>query len=386
MTIESLLRQLPRPPRETELFRIYHGSYSTDGERRTGYRGSRCSSLVDAYDEALHRAFAVLRKKVFLKTEPPIPVEVAVFHLPDVTFGLRNLPTTVRGRPASRILLSNRSHETSVQARLDRAATEAAHEVCHVFQQACEVSQRDLRWQDWAWLNEAAAVFCEHYVYPDGNESLFYCQDWLYFPELSLDRQTYASGMFVRWFADCFGVSSVGRIWEEAGVFDGPIERIEVIAGKPMEDLFTEYVLDGYFLGDPECHFNLSRVEKSWGTRETYGPIELPAESGKSFDGRIDHLAALYFEIHCASGAVYCEIEQSEAAVPLRAQIAEVMINAETGGLRRGTCVELKCNSLGVLTAQTSSSVGSARYVLVISNGTLDRNNASFKLTVTNPQ
>jgi len=380
LNFEQIYGILPYPL-DIAPFKIKYGPYAVTGGPRAGYRSQRSLDLVTAYAEGLKNAFEALKDRVFTNTNPPGLIQVAVCHIPDYLSGARNEPTTIPSRTGPRILLSNRSSEISTATRVDRARTEATHEVCHVFQFTKRPRQDDPVWDSWEWMNDAAAVYCEQLVHPGGAESCFYCQDWLDSPEVSLDKQTYPSSMFVRWYASKFTPKSIGQIWEDAKASEGPLDAIEAITARSINDLFTDYARDGFFLCDPASPCYYPDVHFLWGTREIRKRFVLPAENGNPFAGSLDHLAAEYFEVRVGSGvsSVECTFESIAEPTALRAWIAEVKYN-----LHRGATEELKPLGASVRKAAITLSGSELDYlVIVVTNGSRSQDKVSFKLTVT---
>ena len=354
LNFEQIYGILPYPL-DIAHFKIKYGPYAVTGGPRAGYRSQRSLDLVTAYAEGLKNAFEALKDRVFTNTNPPGLIQVAVCHIPDYLSGARNEPTTIPSRAGPRILLSNRSTERP--------------------------RQDDPVWDSWEWMNDAAAVYCEQLVHPGGAESCFYCQDWLDSPEVSLDKQTYPSGMFVRWYASKFTPKSIGQIWEDAKASEGPLDAIEAITARSINDLFTDYARDGFFLCDPASPCYYPDVHFLWGTREIRKRFVLPAENGNPFAGSLDHLAAEYFEVRVGSGvsSVECTFESIAEPTALRAWIAEVKYN-----LHRGATEELKPLGASVRKAAITLSGSELDYlVIVVTNGSRSQDKVSFKLTVT---
>jgi hypothetical protein len=381
LKFEQIYNRLPYPL-DTPPFHIRYGPYAVSEGLQAGYRGQRGMGLVTAYAEGLEAGFEALHNQVFQQTTPEHPIQVAIFHLPDYLFGGLNTPRTLPSSTGPRILLSNRSYETSAAARADRARTEATHEVCHVFQIERRPPLDDPKRNLWEWITEAMAVFSEQFVHRGGAESFFYCQEWLDSPEVPLDLQRYPSSMFVRWYARRFGADCVGRIWEEAGLADTPLEMIEKVAGFPLDDLFTDYAWDAYFLCDSASYCFFPDIHFLWGFREIRERFVLPADTGKQFEGMIDHLAAGYFEIRANAGvsAVECSLECGTPNPILRAQIATVKHN-----LHRGASAELTPVCQGKWSARLSPATNDEidHFVVVVSNGSRDRDKIPITLTVT---
>jgi hypothetical protein len=366
---------------ETAHFDIRYGPYEVVGSRQSGYRGFRGMSLVTAYADGLEAGFSSLQKNVFTQTTPIHPIQVAICHLQDYIGGRRNEPITIPAAKGPRILLSNRSCEISLSARLDRARCEATHEVCHVFQLQSRQPSNDVKRGSWAWINEATAVFSEQFVHKGGAESSFYCQEWLDSPEVPLDYQSYSSSMFVRWYAGRFGIDQVGKVWEHAHPKETPLDVIERLSARHINEIFTEYARDAYFLCDSNSKCFFPDIQALWGFREIRKKWFLPADSGESFKGQVNHLAAGYFEVRAHAGVskVRCTLEFESSTPALRAQIAEVKSN-----LHKGVVAELERNHKGALTAQLgySEDHDTDHYVVVISNGTRDLDKVAFSLTI----
>ncbi len=363
---------LPRSP-----FRIKYGAYEVKGVRRSGYRGHRGIGLVTAYVDGFDSGLHDLKQHIFKNTAIPDQIPVGIFHLPDYIQGARNEPGTIPSRTGPKIMLSNRSHEISGAARVDRARTEATHEVCHVFQLA-KRGPDDPKRTHWGWINEAVAVYCEQFVHRSGAENCYYCQEWLDSPEVSLDALSYPSSMFIRWFAKKYDPASIGQIWETSGPGDTPLRMIEKVSKQSFDDLFTAYARDAYFLCDPESGCFFPDIYFLWGFREVRDKFRLPAESGNAFEGRLAHLASNYFEVR--AGAEVQSIECTLDAAPgLRAQIAAVRHD-----LWRGSVQEFQPTGPGRLAATMPIVAGdnTEYHLITVSNGLPNLDDAKFKLTV----
>jgi hypothetical protein len=365
---------LPVPP-----FQVRYGPYAVTGGRAAGFRGFRGMNLVTAYAEGLKYAFDTLGHEVFTDTKPVGPIQVAVFHIPDYLAGQWNEPTTIPSAVGLRILLPNRSWEISVAARVDRARAEATHEVCHVYQFTRRLPQDDPVYDLWAWINDAAAVWAEQFVNRGGGESCFYCQDWLDSPEVPLDRQSYPSCMFIRWFASQFTSASVGRLWETARPNEGPLDIIERLHG-PIADLFTNYARDGYFLCDPSSHCYYPDVHFLWGFREIRYRFLLPSCTNPPFDGVIDHLAAVYFEVRTNADVakIHCVLVLPKPVQGVRAWISQVKPD-----LHRGANEEFKPVDGGHQEAILNTDHDNTdHYVIIVTNGSRRSDKVDFSLIV----
>jgi Family of unknown function (DUF6055) len=365
---------------KTEHFEIRYGPYDAGHSAQGGYRGYRELGLVEAYADGLETGFNMLQRDIFKETKPLCPIRVAIFHLPDYPSGQGNRPATLPTCGPSRIILSNRSCEITEEARVDRAKTEAVHEVCHVFQFDRRPPRFDLRGSSWDWITEATAAYCEQFVYPRGKEGCFYCQDWLDSPEVSLDVQGYSSSMFMRWLDRRSRTYSIGQIWENAEQADRPLDVVERLTGHSTEELFTDYARDAYFLRDPDSHCFLPEVHSLWGSREIRKDFILPKDSGQQFKGTINHLAAMYFAVRIDTTVSVMEslLECKLESEVLRAQIVVVKPD-----LHRGVSTEMMGSNPGILSGKINSyGTDVDHFVVVVSNGSRHLDGVPFILTV----
>jgi hypothetical protein len=382
MQFKEIYSLLPFPL-ETEHFAIRYGPYVVGGRPEGGYRSHRGMGLVTAYADGLEASFEWLQRFVFRETQPRLKIPVAVCHIPDWIFGRANAPTTVSSETGPTILLSNRSFETSVSARADRARTEATHEVCHVFQFEKRPPVDDIKRREWARFNDAMAVACEQLVNRGGAEGCFYFQDWLDSPDKPLDLQSYSACMFVRWIARRFSNQTLGDIWEKAGKADTPLDTIERLTGNTIDDLFTEYTRDAYFLCDYASHCFFPDIHFLWGFREIRERFVLPSDNGKTFPGSLDHLASVYFEVRANEGvaAIECSLESVAPTPILRGEIAAVQRDLRR---RRSARIELRPIATGRLRAEVRPVTDPEidHFVIVVSNGSRNKDREEFRLTV----
>lgn len=376
---EFLKLEIPDPQNR---FVIRYGPYAPDGVAR-GFRGFRDTNLIAAYLEGLTRGFDGLQA-IFPTVVPAFPIRVLVYHLPDYELSRSDSATTHATKRGMTILLSNRSHEVSKWSRFDRARSDAVHELCHVFQSTTpdRLPSDDLARSLWAWINESAAVFSANHVFPGGAEGVYFCQDWLDNPDVSLDHvsQQYSSGMFIRWYARKYGVAGVGAIWAESQIMEGPFDVIERKDNCKIGDLFREYARDGYFLRDPASGCYFPSLYSLWGTREVRETFVLPSDIGSEPSYYIDHLSAHYFRVNLSPGAgmIAVGLSHDGTAPELAAQIAIVRRD-----LRRGPSIEFRRDEISgnLVAAIPADTEGDADHLVVtVTNGSRSQDRLKFTL------
>jgi hypothetical protein len=304
-------------PREmkSEHFVIHYGLRNPNEGKGRSCDGVRDHTLILTYLESLERLYELMTSHPWSRPAPIVDVggrtHVFAFNHPAITaddpFAVQ--PSAKQGSVPF-IVLPCRSHETTTQAELQRAAAEAVHEATHVFNYT-ERPYDDFNSQNWEWFDEAFAVFMETKVLAGNPDYVRFLMNWIDMPETPLDHSSakYQAGMFVRYLAKRLGNEFINNVWVNADPRDDPLTAIQKLLGNrfrvvdpdpTVQDLFASgYCMDPYFLWDHESAGLATDVFTRYGERaisESCGLREgSPMWSAK---GYLDHLACRYYRVY----------------------------------------------------------------------------------------
>src|SRR5262249_25557587 len=115
------------------------------------------------------------------------------------------------------IVLTSRNSEPTVQAELNRAASEAVHEATHLFNFSKRPLYDKFNATRWEWFDEGLAVLMEMLVTENNPDHYRLLVDWIDSPEMPLDHPDgiYHVGMFMHYLGNLpgLGYEFVNDIW-----------------------------------------------------------------------------------------------------------------------------------------------------------------------------
>ena len=349
---------------ESDHFIVHYAMRNPELGRGLGAHGVRDESIIKTYVESLEKLYQTMISPPWNR-EPPIvgpdgKTHVYVYNssYPFMTCDLKKVPY---------IVLTSRNSEPTVEAELNRAASEAVHEATHLFNFSKRPLYKKFDATRWEWFDEGLAVLMEMLV--TGNPDHFrLLVDWIDSPEMSLDHPDgiYHVGMFMHYLGNLVGYEFVNDIWLNSKPDEEPLDALERLTPKDQTDLavaelFIGYSFDPYFLKD-----HAYELFMRFGERAVAESLRLPDANGAEITDHLNHLSCRYYRFFLKDGASDLKITlQVKGASPLKAVAAVV-----TTDKRRLTLEPLHVDGNGTMSLLLSDvEVAEADHiVLVVSN------------------
>lgn len=335
----DILYDLERAP-----FRIRYKHRNPKQGRGQGANGVSDERLIKIYGQGLEMLYRAMTSPPWSRPRIDRVIEVQVLDVATI-LPAKPSPFTAEDNGVPYIVLPCCTFAPSYEAERHWALATAVHEATHVFN--CQ--QRPLSSPysaQWAWFDEALAVFMEMRLITDYCDHFRFLGNWIERPEVSLDDRVanYQAGQFVAYLAKRLGIEFVNRVWMESAPGETPIEAIirlapegqKLVSADPDErDLFASgYCLHSWFLNDPDSPAHAPELYARYGERaitESYvlragdgvGTSENPGEQET-----LDHLACRYYRFYLEDGVRRLSVELHSSdrpgKRPLKAELAAV--------------------------------------------------------------
>ena len=253
------------------------------------------------------------------------------------------------------IALPCRHNATTSGDELQYAASAAVHEVVHLFNNTYRrLDEATSGAREWAWFDEATAVFFERFLFPKNTNHFQYLQDWADEPEVALDNEAaeYERALFAEHLCRCLSDGTLAQeadprvladIWTTSERDDSPLDAIATVLSKrtlvftssdvTVADVFgARYCVDAYFLRDWAAD-----VYERFRGRAVAASLTCPhGETSRIESARVDHLACRYYRLYPtdAEGILTVTtkvIGQNQAMVELKTSLLEVLPNMTRG-------------------------------------------------------
>lgn len=325
-----------------------------------GAHGVANEELIKAYAEGLEAIYQLMTSAP-LNHLPPKPnrIEVFVFDT-DSPF---TYPDSSNGDPRNfipYIALPSGTDKMLSKDELRYAKIVAAHEGAHAINFRYhppfdpKTGLRNMRFQNWEWVDEGIAVNSETKILPSSREHYFYLRRWICQPEVPLDREggliSYRAVMFTKFLDKLLKRPFANELWTLSKFDEDPFDALKRLLPDGYQflsdqhddnDVFAAYCLDSYFLADRQSCCYDQNLYKRFGERAITESFLIKPSQRCNGEGELDHLACSYYKIVPRNGVrkitVRLETIPYLTKTPLRAQLAKAI-----DGVRKGTPVKLK--------------------------------------------
>ena len=256
------IRDLLTEKVQSKYFEILYERRCVD-ERISSTHGIRVESDVSVYAEALDDAYEELVSWGFddyVRAEGKRGV-VLVFDLSLLSPLSHGLTVPVRsdqGIVRTEIFLPSSRQEVSRTSELSRMRSTAIHECFHTFQHRYH-SLVSPAAGDWAWADEAAAVFLERHMTGEVQHYLEFALRWCDRPESGLENPSaaYSNAAFLCYLVKQLGEQILPKWYEQGHPFDGLVQVLEqhgkafIAENLEEEDFFCHgYCVSAWFLSE----------------------------------------------------------------------------------------------------------------------------------------
>jgi hypothetical protein len=228
---------------------IYYGLRTPPhGRCFLGWDGVDDESLIDSYAAAMRRAYDYFRGQGWVAPR----VDPALGHIPVYVY---NAPKPGASRRGDYTILILRSEivEPTLAGCLMQAEIEACHEVVHTFTHVHRplkgLKSDNWKRDEWAWFDEATAVYFERELCPGNQATLSYARWWVNQPEQPVEFTTgYAAAWLVQHLVRVHGPDFLRDVWQQARPHETPVVAINRLLGRrgTFEDLVYHYSVSSY--------------------------------------------------------------------------------------------------------------------------------------------
>ena len=191
--------------------------------------------LLDSYAEGIDATVNLLGNQLGWSPPPRRPktnrVPVLVFDIGSHNYS--NMPFTYYYYDEgyrSFIALQSELWETTVEAAKERARINGSHEAAHLYTHVHKQID-NAEYDDWAWFDEATAVYVEGVLNEHSSERHRFARDWVLRPERGLERRPpgvgYESAWFVEHLVRQHGWKILHDVWHDQKAGETPIQAID---------------------------------------------------------------------------------------------------------------------------------------------------------------
>ncbi len=351
--------------KDSEHFIVHYAMRNPESGRGLGAHGVRDESIIQTYIEYLEKLYKKMISPPWNRERPIVgpdgKTHVYVYNssYPFMTCDHKKVPY---------IVLTSRNSEPTVEAELNRAASEAVHEATHLFNFSKRPLYKKFNATRWEWFDEGLAVLMEMLV-TENTDHYRLLVDWIDSPEMPLDHPDgiYHVGMFMHYLGGRLGYEFVNDVWLKSDDDEEPLDALHRLTPKDQEadlavaEIFIGYSFDPYFLRDHAYDLFMR-----FGERAVAETLKLADANVAEITDHLNHLSCRYYRIFPRDGASDLKITlQVKDASPLTAVAAVVATDK-----RQLTLEPLRVNGEGTMSLLLSDlEIAEVDHiVLVVSN------------------